>query len=1035
MIHSNTQHPNQRLEDQFFRLQDEAHRGKVCNPFIKITSEFSPLQESYAAHIPSLNLKVAIRGEDCSDTYAILNRVAYSNIIWRSLSDHHSIASFGQTRPEPGKQPGNLYQLLEQAAADPANHGISFYFPGNADTIAKRITYSTLLRTAQANAALLPRVRNEEHSVVLLHFDNHLDGIEWFWTVVAAGYTPAISTPFTNDLEQREKHILHLKTLLKNPVFLTTEKLVPEFLGVKDLKLETIETIRGRKRTANGIAMDSSAFAGSSKHQEATAVLMLTSGSTGNAKAVCLRHGQLLRSINGKSKHHGTNKLDSFLNWIGLDHVANLTESHLHAMLHAAEQTHIQAADLLLDPRRFLSLISKHRITHSFAPNFFLASLRAALEKPDPYDSAEKPDLSQFRILISGGEANVVETSHSLTMLLRNYNLPAEIEVIRPGFGMTETCAGSIYSRECPSYDLAHKLEFNSLGTCIPGLSMRISNEAGNIAAPNEAGSLELFGEVLFREYFNNPTATAEAFTPDGWFITGDRALIDTNGHLCLTGRVKESIIINGVKYFPHELETALENARAEGLTPSYTAVFPHRPKGWQTEVLCVVYLPMYEPDDVLARVSATDVISRISVMHCGVKPYCIIPLEAHLLLKSSLGKLSRAKIRTAFENGAYARYQQQNDDILRQYRSALREDPSNDTEARILALFAELFDLPENEIGVNTSLFEMGVSSIEIIKLKTRIQLDLKLEVEIPVITMMVNPTIRGLAAALKKLQEPKTYSPVVTLQAGGTKTPLWLVHPGVGEVLVFLNLAKYIVNRPVYALRARGFDEGETFFNDIPEVITTYHAAIKANQPSGPYAIAGYSYGAMIAFETTKMLESKGDKVQFLGAFNLPPHIKFRMRQLDWVEVVLNLSYFLDLVGEAYAHEISPQMHQLSHEAVLDFIISKAPPTRMAEMALDKQKLTNWADLAYRMQAIAQHYDPSGMVASMDVFYAIPLSAVAKSKQQWLEEHLSKWSEFVATPPRFHDVDGAHYTMISPTHVFTFQKTLRAALQERGL
>lgn len=252
---------------------------------------------------------------------------------------------------------------------------------------------------------------------------------------------------------------------------------------------------------------------------------------------------------------------------------------------------------------------------------------------------------------------------------------------------------------------------------------------------------------------------------------------------------------------------------------------------------------------------------------------------------------------------------------------------------------------------------------------------------------------------------------------------------------MLVFLNLAKYIIDRPVYALRARGFDEGETFFNDIPEVVKTYHAAIKEVQPEGPYAIAGYSYGSMLAFEVNKVLESKGDEVKFLGALNLPPHIKFRMRQLDWVEVVLNLSYFLDLITETYAHEISPDMHKLSNNTVLDFIISKAPPTRMSEMALDKQKLTTWADLAYRMQAIAQNYDPSGMVANLDVFYAIPLSAVAKSKQQWLEEHLSKWEDFVDKEVRFHEVEGAHYTMISPLHVFTFQKTLRAALQARGL
>ncbi|KAL8947019.1 MAG: hypothetical protein Q9183_007834 [Haloplaca sp. 2 TL-2023] len=299
----------------------------------------------------------------------------------------------------------------------------------------------------------------------------------------------------------------------------------------------------------------------------------------------------------------------------------------------------------------------------------------------------------------------------------------------------------------------------------------------------------------------------------------------------------------------------------------------------------------------------------------------------------------------------------------------------------------------------------------------------------------MMTNPTIQCLATALVQMKEPKGYSPVVTLQADGTKTPLWLVHPGVGEVLVFLNLAKYIVDRPVYALRARGFDEGETYFDSIPEMVQIYHATIKEKQPEGPYAIAGYSYGAMLAFNITKALESQGDHVPFVGIFNLPPHIKFRMRQLDWTEVILNLSYFLDLITEDYAHEISSDMHKLSKDAVLDFIISKSRPSRMEEMALDKKKLTNWADLSHSMHSIALNYEPAGVVTAMDVFYAVPLAAVAQSKQQWRDLHLSKWSDFVGEPPRFHEVDGAHYTMLSPEHAFSFQKTLRAALQARGL
>ena len=82
-----------------------------------------------------------------------------------------------------------------------------------------------------------------------------------------------------------------------------------------------------------------------------------------------------------------------------------------------------------------------------------------------------------------------------------------------------------------------------------------------------------------------------------------------------------------------------------------------------------------------------------------------------------------------------------------------------------------------------------------------------------------MLNPTIRKLAASL----EPSAagmYKPAVTLQGRGSGTPLWLVHPGVGEILIFFGLAKHIVDRPVYALRSRGFD-GEPFFESILECV----------------------------------------------------------------------------------------------------------------------------------------------------------------------------------------------------------------------
>ncbi|PGG95608.1 hypothetical protein GX51_08206 [Blastomyces parvus] len=189
------------------------------------------------------------------------------------------------------------------------------------------------------------------------------------------------------------------------------------------------------------------------------------------------------------------------------------------------------------------------------------------------------------------------------------------------------------------------------------------------------------------------------------------------------------------------------------------------------------------------------------------------------------------------------------------------------------------------------------------------------------------------------------------------------------------------------------------------------------------------------MIAFEVAKLLEADGDEVRFLGSFNLLPHIKDRMRQLERVEVGINLSYFLDLISEEYAHKISPKLHELSNDDALDHIMSCAPQDRLAEYSLTKNKLKTWITLAHKMQEATLEYEPSGSVASIDVFHAIPLNQVAANRTDWIGNELSKWADFSREPPRMHHVDGAHYTMMSPEHVFTFKKTLQRALRERGL
>ena len=931
--------------------------------------------------------------------------------------------------PRGASHPQNLYHLL-QAAAEGNGNSIIIYPPGLNPNTRVQWTYADLLQSAQAKAKLLTRLRSiEPCTIVLLHFDQHCESIQWFWASVIAGYLPATSTPFVQDFNARRKHISHLNKLLQQPLVLTTKRLLSEFADIANVHLQTVEDLA----LEEGSNL-SCKISGHMQRPQDRAVLMLTSGSTGNAKAVSLRHGQILAAIQGKARFHETGPGDVFLNWIGLDHVANLLEVHLQAMWAGSTQVHVQATDLLLDPTRILSLIQEHQVSYTFAPNFFLASLVKQLAA----ETAQRElDTSSLKKLISGGEAIVVETANSLTKHIRRHGGSLDRCVVRPGFGMTETCAGSIYSIACPSYDLEHDYEFASLGKCIPGMQMRVVTDEGVIGSLNEVGMLQVRGKVVFSDYYNNLQATNDSFTADGWFITGDRAMIDRNGNLNLAGREKESIIVNGVKYFPHELETALEEDQVPGLTRSYTVVFPYRPQKAETEKICVVYLPSYDIDDAQARSATKDAINKVSAMICGVKPYKIIPVDQVHLPKSSLGKISRSKVRIAFEGGVYKDLEDINERLIRNHRLSLAQQgkPLTLIEKHVLELFAKRFEIAAEEIGTTTSLFDYGMTSVDIISLKRQLEQQLNLAQEIPVITILTNPTVGQLSAAIEAISKPQAYNPVVPLQPRGHKTPLFLVHPGVGEVLVFLNLSRCFTERPVYALRARGFNPGEEFFGSIPEIVDTYKKAIKIAQPHGPYAIAGYSFGAMLAFEIAKALETEGESVPFLGSFNLPPHIKHRMKQLDWTEVILNLAYFLELVPEAYAREHSPRLHNIhARSEVLDQLMQDASIDRLHELSLGREQLENWASLAHSMQYAATEYEPSGRVKSLDVFVATPLAGVARDKNQWRDEKLGAWKGF-CEDVKFHDVDGAHYTMMNLDHVQSFQRTLKKAMRGRGL
>ncbi len=267
---------------------------------------------------------------------------------------------------------------------------------------------------------------------------------------------------------------------------------------------------------------------------DTTALMLYTSGTTGRPKAAELSHANLTANINMLGEAWEWRADDVLLHVLPVFHVHGLLVA-LHGALGAGAST--------IMFKRFEPTATLDALQHGGCTVFMgVPTIHSRLVAAA---CSAQVDLSRLRLITSGS----ARMSEELFRQCRDRFGYEPVE----RYGMTETgimATNPLTGRRRPGW----------VGLPLPGVELRVVDPADNAPlADGEVGEIQTRGPHVFKGYWNAPEKTAAAFSPDGWFKTGDLGLRDSEGYFQLRGRSADLVISGGMNVYPLEVERVLD--------------------------------------------------------------------------------------------------------------------------------------------------------------------------------------------------------------------------------------------------------------------------------------------------------------------------------------------------------------------------------------------------------------------------------------------------------------------------------------------
>ncbi|WP_299411528.1 amino acid adenylation domain-containing protein [Acaryochloris sp. IP29b_bin.148] len=568
---------------------------------------------------------------------------------------------------------------------------------------------------------------------------------------------------------------------------------------------------------------------------ENLAYIIYTSGSTGKPKGVMIPHKGLVNHNLAMAKQFGLTENDRVLQFASISFDIAVEELF---------PTWLRGATIILRPEEilssipeFLKFVLQEQITILNFPTAFWHELVNGMQQL-------QLDLPQtVRLVVVGGE----KASRAIyqTWVKRVGDRCRWLNT----YGPTET------SVTATAYEPGIELESDSRMTEIPigrpidNVQIYVLDQQLQPVPIGVPGELHIGGAGVARGYLNRPALSDEKFIPHPFshdseaklYKTGDLVYYRPDGNIMFLGRGDDQIKIRGFRIELGEIESALE----QHPDIREAVILAHEDQPGDKRL--VAYLAA-DPKQLSTKDIRRYLKERLPIY---MVPSAFVMLEVLPLTPN--GKVDRRSLPAP----DFSRVEQEETFVA----------PRSETEQQLAKIWCNVLRI--KEIGIHDNFFDLGGNSLLAVSLFQEIEQ--KLSVSLPLSSLLQNPTIEQLAHTICQDEDSTIWSSLVPIHTNGTKPPLFCIHGGGFNVLIYHDLAKHLgSDYPVYGIQAQGLDGSTVLHGSYEEMAADYIRHLQTVQPEGPYFLSGVSSGGVIALEMAQQLHAQGHKVALVAMFD---------------------------------------------------------------------------------------------------------------------------------------------------------------------